>query len=190
MNEIESRELYQEIKQRKKIYVEELHCPMVIEHVVRTGRVTTFLVAARISENLFWKWCRLYSETFYECYRIAKAMAQEAWEVDYEENSRNDDFDLADWKRRGQYFFKDQSKIILGIKKDSEPYDHYKQIMEQATDGDFNASEIKQLMEAVNVGTRVFEAFKLQQEVDKMKQDLSEMSQRHGNNIIPINQAS
>ena len=45
-------------------------------------------------------------------------------------------------------------------------------------------------MESVNVGTRVYETFKLQVELDKMKEELTEMSQRNGNDTIPIIQAT
>ena len=68
----------------------------------------------------------------------------------------------------------------------TEPWEQYKQIIEQCSKGDFSAAEIKQLMESINVGTRVYEAFQLQKEVDKMKEDLNTMSQRNGNNIVPI----
>lgn len=188
MNEIESKQIYQDIKSGKKIYNEEYHCPLVIQEIANHGRVSAFLKCALVSEKLFWNWCARYP-VFHECYRLAKAIALENWELEYIERKGDEDFEVKEWKTRGSRYFKtDPTKIVLSIDENSEPYDHYQQIMSQACGGDFSAAEIKQLMESVNVGTRVFEAFKLQQEVDKMKSDLSEMSQRHGNNIIPINQ--
>ena len=66
------------------------------------------------------------------------------------------------------------------------PWEQYQQILKQAEKGDFNASEIKQLMESINVGTRVYETFKLQVDFDTMKEDFNEMSQRHGNTKVAI----
>ena len=41
-------------------------------------------------------------------------------------------------------------------------------------------------MESINIGIRSFESFKLQQEVDKMKEDLHQMNLDNGDNIISI----
>ena len=43
------------------------------------------------------------------------------------------------------------------------------QLIRQGQEGDLSASEIKQLMESINIGVRAFETFKIQGEVDKMK---------------------
>ena len=41
-------------------------------------------------------------------------------------------------------------------------------------------------MESINIGIRAFESFKLQEQVDKMKDDLIKMNMHNGNNIAAI----
>ena len=54
--------------------------------------------------------------------------------------------------------------------------------------GDFTASELKQLMESINIGIRAYESFELQKEVNLMRNDLAKMGQ-DGHNIVSIKTA-
>jgi hypothetical protein len=128
---------------------------------------------------------------FAECYGIAKMVAQEKWENELEENRFDEGWDRKYWEQRGtRYFSQNISKLMLNVDEDANPWEQYKQVIKQAGNGDFSASELKQIMESMNVGTRVYEVFKLQSEVDNMKKDLNEMSQNNGVNIIPITKNS
>jgi hypothetical protein len=61
--------------------------------------------------------------------------------------------------------------------------EHYAQLLKQANNGDFTAGEIKQLMEAINVGLNTHQVFTLQKEIDQLKADLITMNENsNGNN--------
>ena len=77
------------------------------------------------------------------------------------------------------------SKIRLGLEPNATPNEHYHQLIKQASDGDFTASEIKQLMEAINVGLNAHQVFKLQQEIDQIKNDV-EIMRTNSNNVHRI----
>lgn len=190
MKPIDIEELYNKTRDGRIKYDEERHCKLVLKEIIRTGRVSAFCVAALVSEISFWSWVKKYPK-FAAAYGLAKVFAQEGWENEPFANAGNEDWDRKEWLGRGsRYFAQNKEKIVVKVDEDATPWEHYQQIMKQAGSGDFTASEIKQLMESINVGTRVFESFKLQKEVDKMKEDLSEMSQRSGDNSIPINEAT
>ena len=74
----------------------------------------------------------------------------------------------------------------MGINAKASPYKQYQQLVEMANSEEFNASEIKQLMESINVGIRAFESFELQAEVNKVKEDVKQMRLHDGNDSIPI----
>lgn len=186
MKESDGAKLYKKIIHGNSSYKGESHCIMLLDIVPKKWRISAFCVEANIPESVFYEWVNKHIE-FKLCYGVAQCLAQEAWEKEEEDNLDNSDWDRKTWLSRGsRYFARDKSKLILEVQSNSTPWEQYQQIMKQAEKGDFTASEIKQLMEAVNVGTRVFEAFKLQQEVDKMKEELLEMSQRNGNNSLPV----
>jgi hypothetical protein len=75
------------------------------------------------------------------------------------------------------------SRIRLSLKPGDNPAKHYAQLLSQAGDGDFTAGEIKQLMEAINVGLNAHQVFELQKEIDELKSDLLKMKEiRNGEN--------
>lgn len=47
-----------------------------------------------------------------------------------------------------------------------------------ASNGDFTAGEIKQLMEAINVGLNAHQAFEVQKQIDELKSDLLKVEAR------------
>lgn len=182
---------YRKLKSRKIRYYEEIHCIMMLEIYPHAGRVSAFCAEACIGETMLWKWLNTYP-LFKECYELAKVFAREYWEQEYIDNKDDETWDKKYWMQRGSRYSAKESgtKIVLDVDENSNPWEQYAQIIKQAKNGNFSASEIKQLMESVNIGTRVHESFKLQQEVDKMKDDLMLMANRNGNNIVSIAKAT
>lgn len=172
------------------IYNEEEHCELIIKIMMTPsmGTVAAFCRHAVISDTTFYKWLEKYP-VFYECYRYAIMAARYEWEQEGEDNKDNPEWDSKYWERKGNDRFRlnAKSKIRLAINETDEPYMQYQQLMKQAAKGEFTSDELKQVMECLNSGTRVYEAFKVQREVDEMKKDLKEIGSYHGtNNIVPI----
>jgi hypothetical protein len=178
---IDEQGLYKELKANngESKYDESYHCPLLFATIGYSARVTTFMKAAKISQRTLIKWCHKHP-IFAECYSLAQIIAQENWELDYLENANSEGFDLKAWKMKGRHFEKTPIKMKLNINGDDNPWEQYKSIITQASMGDLTAQDVKLLMEAVSAGTKVFESFKLQGEVDKMREDLNQMSQRNG----------
>jgi len=186
MKQMTPKQIYQKLKIGETKYKEEEHCPLLLEILPIKWRIGAFCIEALIDEATFYRWVNTHP-LFKLCYGIGQLLAHEAWEKEEVDNEGNDDWDRKTWLSRGsRYFARDKAKIKLEVDAMATPWEQYQQILKQAEKGDFNASEIKQLMESVNVGTRVYETFKLQVELDKMKEDFNEMSQRHGNNTVAI----
>jgi hypothetical protein len=68
------------------------------------------------------------------------------------------------------------SRIRLDLDPNANPNTHYQQLLKQAASGDFTAGEIKQLMEAINVGLNAHQVFTLQKEIDELKSNLEKMN--------------
>ena len=152
-------------KKRSDGYKEEEHCRMILNILPGDWRISAFCVEAKICEDTFYRWVKKHP-LFKICYGAAQMMAQEAWEQEEADNLDNPDWDRKTWLSRGsRYFARNKAKLVLDVDKDSTPWEQYKQILHQSSKGDFTASEIKQLMESINVGTRVYEVFKLQQKL-------------------------
>jgi len=115
-------------------------------------------------------------------------IARENWEREGEAGKGDESFDLELWKTQGaaRYGVGKTNRVRVHIDADSTPYSQYKQLMMQASMGDFTASELKQLMESINIGIRAYESFELQREVDTMRDDLTKMNSENGNNIVAI----
>ncbi len=191
MDLMQAKKTFEKLHKMYIRYSPAVHCVLVLKCVSETGRSTAFCKEAGVSGETFKKWLGLFP-LFRECYGVALIMAQETWEEEYEERKDDEEFNKKEWLERGNRTFKfsAMTKLHLNIKHGSNPYEQYQQIMEQATTGEFTATEIKLLMESINVGTRVYESFKLQEEVDKMKDDLALMASRNGHNIVAINKTA
>ena len=186
MKQMSPKQIYEKLKAGNPIYDQDKHCLMLLEILPVKWRIAAFCAEALIAESCFYNWVNKHP-TFKLCYGVAQVLAQESWEKEATDNEGNEEWDRKSWLQRGsRYFAKDKSKLKLEVDAMATPWEQYQQILKQAEKGDFNASEIKQLMESVNVGTRVYETFKLQVEVDNIKQDFNEMSQRHGNNTVAV----
>jgi hypothetical protein len=86
-------------------------------------------------------------------------------------------YEFEHWKLMGwtKFGISKNSRIRINLNPEDTPAKHYAGILKQAADGDFTASEFKQLMEAVNVGLNVHQTFELQKEIDEIKSDMAIM---------------
>lgn len=184
---INAKKIYENLKKNGTKFVEEIHCPLVIEMFNKHGTVSSFCKEVGISDSTFYRWANR-NPIFSECYRIGYMIARENWEEEGRSGQEDEYFNIDYWKVIGAARFGvgRTNRVRVDMGADSSPYEQYQNLITQASFGDYTASEIKQLMESINVGVRVYESFKLQAEVDKMKDDLIKMSQNNGNNIVPI----
>jgi hypothetical protein len=114
---------------------------------------------------------------------MGKVFARESWELEGERLRDREmpigvvDYAFEHWKMMGwsRFGISKNSRIKLQLKANDTPDKHYAQLLEQAANGDFTASEIKQLMEAINVGLNTHQVFALQKEIDQIKSDLATM---------------
>jgi hypothetical protein len=188
--QINSTALYKKQKEGGLKYDEAKHCKMIIDCMNEEGTMSAFCVKAGIGDGTFYAWMAQH-EMFLNCYRIGCMIARSNWEREGEDGKGDESFDLDLWKTQGaaRYGVGKTNRVRVHIDADSTPYDQYKQLLVQASMGDFTASELKQLMESINIGIRAYESFQLQKEVDIMRKDLNKMNQDNGNNIVPIKTA-
>ena len=189
MTKLDPKKIYEQAKKNVsgKIYDEKKHCVMVLDIIGNGGSVAEFCVEALISDSTYYNWRRLHP-IFDECSRIAVNFAQMLWEREGESNADNPDFNWRFWEGIGtsRFFYNKQGRVRVNLDEEADPHVQYQQLIKQAKEGDLSASEIKQLMESVNIGIRAFESFKLQEQVAKMEQDIKKMNLQNGNNIIAI----
>lgn len=183
-------EIYKKIKAGRIKYDEETHCPLLLKIMLNKGRLSAFCAEICISEQTFYTWCKK-DEFLQEVYDLGKMFARELWEQEGEDikntpnmpgviDSRFEHWKLIGWSRFG---ISKNSRIKLDLNPDDSPNQHYGQLLRQASKGDFTAAEIKQLMEAVNVGLNTHQTFELQKEIDQLKSDLALMSENsHAHN--------
>jgi hypothetical protein len=187
MTKLDPVKIYEQAKKNinNKVYDEKKHCLMVLDIIGNGGSVAEYCVEALISDTTYYRWRREHP-IFDECSRIAVNFAQILWEREGETNADNPDFNWRYWEGVGtsRFFYNKQGRVRVNVDEDADPHVQYQQLIKQAKEGDLSSSEIKQLMESINIGIRAFESFKLQAEVDKMKQDLTKMNLENGNNIV------
>jgi len=183
---MDAKKLYKDIKLGNQGYKEEIHCPMVLEVMNKEGTMTAFCKKALISDALFYKWTGKHP-LFSECYQVGKVLSRSNWEEEGRKGVKRKTFNLDYWKLTGTHRYGvGKNRVRMGVNAESNPYEQYKQLVKQASEEEFNASEIKQLMESINVGIRAFESFELQNQVDQVKEDLNKMKVNDANNISPI----
>lgn len=194
MRKVDGSEIYKSIKKKCAKFNEKIHCPMIINIMADTskGTYSAFCTEANVGERTFYNWLRD-SEIFQECYSLGKLFARENWEnlgrEIYDEiimpgtsNHKFEYWRMIGWSRFG---IGKNSRIRLNLKATDTPDQHYSQLLQQASEGDFTAGEIKQLMEAVNVGLSTHQVFAMQKEIDALKQDLATMVENsNGHNIV------
>lgn len=186
----EAKKLYLQIKQGERTYKEEVHCPMLLEVMSKEGTMTAFCKTALISDALFYKWINKYP-VFSDCYQIARMISKANWENEGERGKDDENFNIEYWRITGscRYGVGRTNRIRMAIDPEATPYEQYKQLIHQASCEEFTASEIKQLMESLNVGRSVFETFKLQERIDEMEANVKRMEANNGHNLSPIEKA-
>jgi len=174
----------------KSSYNPDIHCPLILKTMIHEGRLGAFLIKASIGESTFYDWLKA-NPLFAECYAMGKILAREAWEIEGQElrhetnppgviSHKFEHWKMIGWSRFG---VSKNGRIKLKLNPKDNPSNHYAQLLTQASDGDFTASEIKQLMEAINVGLNTHQVFQLQKEIDQLKSDLLTMAANtHGYN--------
>jgi len=176
---------------RKSEYVEDTHCIMVLRTIGGGGTVSTFCSEALVSDSTFYFWGQKFP-LFHECYRLAYNMGKEKWRLEGLKGKDNDEFNFDYWKLIGleRYGLGRNPKIRMGVVADANPYEQYQQLCKLANEGTFTSSEFKQMMEAINVGIRAHESYKIQDEIEKMKKEIQLMGGLDGSNIVPIESAT
>lgn len=167
-------------------YKENVHCKLLLKIMSdpAKGRLSAFCKEVLISDTTFYNWVKTYP-LFAQCYGVAQIFARELWE--------NEGMELRDrftppgtidhgfeyWKMIGwsRFGISKNSRIKLELNPEDNPSQHYAQLLKQAASGSFTAAEIKQLMEAVNVGLNTHQVFELQKQIDELKSDLSTMNE-------------
>lgn len=179
--------IYEGLKKKTNHYNEKEHCSLVLKVMNEEGTMSAFCVIAGISDKTFFQWMNIHP-LFNECYRIGCMISRENWEQEGRDGKFDENFNLELWRTQGaaRYGVGKTNRVRVHIDANSTPYDQYKQLLDQASMGDFTAAELKQLMEAINIGIRAYESFELQREVEIMKQDLLKMNQNNAHNIVTI----
>jgi len=170
---------------RNTDYDEDKHCRLLIETMCDKdkGTMSAFCVVAGIGERTFYRWINEH-KVFDDLYAFCKMYSREAWEqYGHELRDRQlpmgtidhafEYWRLIGWSRFG---ISKNSRIRLNLDANSTPDKHYAQLLKQASEGDFTAGEIKQLMEAINVGLNTHQVFNMQKEIDELKLDLKTMA--------------
>ncbi len=182
-------EIYQHFKKGGTQYDEDKHCKLLIRVMrdPKRGTVEAFCFEAMLSERAFYKWTANH-KVFGDLYVFCKLVARQIWEQRGEELANAEyamgtiNYAFEHWKMLGwsRFGISKNNRLKLKLKSGDTPAQHYGQILDQAADGDFTASEFKQLMEAVNVGLNVVAGAAMQKEIDELKSDLVTMQANSG----------
>lgn len=160
-----------------KLLNEKTHSVEIIRTFASGGTLADFLVHVGISRQKFVAW-KAKSEVFRESALVAKEVGRAAWLKIGIENADNREFNAKIWETFGRQNFGGTDKLTLTLQPDSTPMEHYQQLIAQAACGDLSSSEIKQLMESINIGMKAHEACALQAEIDELKEGLAKMEER------------
>jgi hypothetical protein len=177
--------MFKKLKGKPKLD-EDIHCALILKIMAdpNKGRMSAFCVEVCISDFTFYNWLKQ-SDLFLQCYALGKMIARENWEYDGQQireevtmpgtsNHKFEHWRMVGWSRFG---VGKNSRIRLDLDPKGTPNQHYQQLMHQASQGDFTAGEIKQLMEAINIGLTAHQVEVLQQEIDQLKADLITMTE-------------
>jgi len=189
VSRLNPKKIYENLKKNATSYKEETHCPMIIKVLCdpNKGTMSAFCVEAFITDSTFYRWLAKY-KTLYSCYRYGLMKARENWEDEGRRGKDDESFNLEYWRIIGASRFGvgKTNRVRLEVDADSNPYEQFKQLIGQASNGDFTAGELKQIMESINVGRSAFETFELQKEVTRMREDLLKMENNNGHNSFAI----
>jgi hypothetical protein len=186
MSKIDAQQIYMQFKKGDRAYKEEVHCPMIIDVMNNEGTATAFQRKAFICETSFYNWLKKH-KLFRECYAYGKIISRDNWDKEGELGKDEEYFNFELWRIKGAMRYGiGKNRVRFGIDPKASPYIQYQQLVEQANTEEFNASEIKQLMESINVGIRAYESFELQEKVNEIQNDVSQMKVRNAHNISAI----
>lgn len=186
MPKIDAKSIYLQFKKGDRAYKEEVHCPMIIEVMNDEGTAAAFMRKAMISDTLFYKWLKKH-KVFAACYAYGKIISRDNWDKEGEEGKNDEFFNFKLWRIQGAMRYGvGKNRVRMGVNPNSDPYKQYQELVQLANSEEFSASEIKQLMESINVGIRAFESFKLQQELDEMKKDVAQMRSRYEHDKLAV----
>lgn len=179
MAKAKAKELYLELKKGGTKYKEELHCTLLLDVMETVGTMIGYCRIAKISQKTFYIWCKKHP-IFNNCYELGRTISQANWEQEGRDNADNEDFNWSYWQMLGKVRYgAGLGKLRIDIEAEANPYQQYQQLIKQAGNEEFTASELKQVMESINVGRNAFETFKLQESVDAMKADIDRMNRNN-----------
>lgn len=177
--------IFNKIKDGNIKYAESIHCIGVLQSMlnVSEGTVSSFCVKHLVAESTFHYWVSIHP-LFRECYHLGKMFARENWESrgrelqDKEYQLGTISHDMEYWRTIGwsRFGVGKTSRVRLDLDPKGTPMEHYNQLLSQARTGDFTAGEIKQLMEAINVGLNAHQVFTLQEQINELKSELDLMN--------------
>lgn len=186
MSQIDAKSLYLQFKRGDRAYEEAVHCPMILEIMNEEGTAVAFMRKAMISDTLFYKWIKKH-KVFAACYAYGKILSRDNWEREGEEGKNEEFFNFDLWRLKGSMRYGvGKNRVRMGIDPKANPYTQYQQLVEMANSEEFNASEIKQLMESINVGIRAFESFELQGQIEELKDEVKTMKVNNAHNSSAI----
>jgi hypothetical protein len=168
--------MFRKIKCDKKLN-EKAHSIEIIRTFASGGTLADFLISTGISRQKFVAW-KAKSPTFNEAAMVAKEVGRSNWMKIGLENVDNREFNSKVWETFGRQNFGGTDKLTLTLQPESTPMQHYQQLIAQAACGDLSSSEIKQLMESINIGIKAHETCELQAEIDELKEGLIKMEER------------
>lgn len=176
--------IYRKLKAGKTKYNEEIHCPLLLKLMMKKMRLSAFCSEVLISDETFYNWCREH-ELLRDVYAMSKIFAREAWEKRGEVLKKKTNMpgvishEFEHWRMIGwsRFGVGSNPRIRLKLTPEANPATHYAELLKQAAEGEFTAGQIKQLMEAVNVGLNTHQVFQLQKEIDQLKSDLAMMQE-------------
>lgn len=158
-------------------YDEEVHCKSILDILSMGGTVTNFLVLHGISKQRMVSW-QMKHNLFRECFMLGRDMGKQKWLAEGQQNLDNRDFNFKVWELFGRQNYGGIDKISLFIDPQTTPFQQYQQILYQSTCGDFTSSEIKQIMESINIGIRAYETCELEDQIKELQAGLQKMEER------------
>ena len=190
MTQIDAKRLYLQFKRGDKAYKEEVHCPMILDVMNTDGTAVAFCKKAEVSDTVFYQWLKKH-KVFRDCYAYGKILSRYNWDKEGQDGKDEEYFNYDLWRLTGAMRYGvGKNRVRMGVDPKANPYKQYQQLVEMANDEEFNASEIKQLMESINVGIRAFESFELQAEINEVKDTVKQLGLRDGNNTLAIEKSS
>jgi len=131
-------EIYQKMKAGKTKFIEEVHCPLIIDIMAdkEKGRYSRFCVEVGISEDTFYNWLKQ-NVLFQFCYSLGKMYARENWETEGRElkdevclpgtsNYKFEYWRMIGWSKFG---IGKNSRIRLDLDPKDSPDQHYSQLL-------------------------------------------------------------